>query len=188
MTSGVAACANPTTTPQKTGPRRPSRNGWVVAVVLTTIRECAREWCSLLRLRHDVEAEHHSALVVLGDVAVRHPETWVAHVQENVDSLPGADKHGVLPNEVRLDSAVSAQDEEAARAVDVERVMHRMVGLHLVDEPDLDLVADAEPPADRVVLGAGRPVELDHVVFPFDAAGHVIPVALLPFVLRHLAA
>jgi hypothetical protein len=28
--------------------------------------------------------------------------------------------------------------------VDVERVVHRVVGVHLVDEPELDLVADAE--------------------------------------------
>ena len=90
-------------------------------------------------------------------------------------------------------TAVAAQDEEATRAVDVERVVHRMVGVHLVDEPDLHLVADPEPPVDRVVLGAraGRPVDelpahvrrrrhpvdLDHVVFPLDAAGGVVLVA-----------
>src|SRR4051794_16569963 len=31
----------------------------------------------LLRVGGDGEAEHHSALVVLGDVAVRHPDTGV---------------------------------------------------------------------------------------------------------------
>src|SRR5262245_3334896 len=65
----------------------------------------------------------------------------------------------------------------------MERVMHRMVGLFLVDEPDLDLVADPESPVDGGVLGTGLPidhqpahvrrrrlaVDLDHVVFPFDA-------------------
>src|SRR5918999_5440528 len=94
----------------------------------------------------DGEAEHHPALVVLGDVTVGHPETRVAHVQEHVDGLSGADEHRVLPDEIRLDGAVSAKDEEATRAMDVERVMHRMVRLHLVDEPDLDLVADLELP------------------------------------------
>ena len=39
--------------------------------------------------------------------------------------------------------AVAGEDEEAARAVDVERVVHRVVGVHLVDQPDLHPVADA---------------------------------------------
>ena len=87
--------------------------------------------------------------------------------------------------------AVAAEDEEPARAVDVERVVHRMVGVHLVDEADLHLVADPEPPVDRVVLGVGRAVDelpahvrrrrdlvdLDHVVFPLDAAGGLVAVA-----------
>src|SRR5688572_3876145 len=111
MASGVAACASPTTTPQKTGPRSPRRNGCVVAVVLTTpLERCAaRASHPLLGLRHDVEAEHHPALVVLGDVTVGHPKTRVAHVQQDVHGLPGTDEHGVLPDEVRLDSAVSAK-------------------------------------------------------------------------------
>src|SRR5215204_685553 len=33
----------------------------------------------------DVEAEHHSALVVLGDVAVGHPAPDVGHVEQDVD-------------------------------------------------------------------------------------------------------
>ena len=145
------------------------------------------------RLRSDGEAEHHSALVVLGYVTVRHPETRLAHVQEDVDGLPGPDEHRVLPNQIRLDKAVSAQDEKAARAVDMERVMHRMVGLHLVDEPDLDLVADVELPVDGGVLSAGfpvddqpahigrrrLPVQLDHVVFPFDAFRSAVRMASL---------
>ena len=37
------------------------------------------------RCRCDVEAEHHPALVVLGDVAVRHPAAWVGDVEQDVD-------------------------------------------------------------------------------------------------------
>src|SRR5688500_4375492 len=44
----------------------------------------------------DGEAEHHPGLVVLGDVAVRHPPAGVADVEEDVDGLAGADQHGVL--------------------------------------------------------------------------------------------
>jgi hypothetical protein len=34
-----------------------------------------------------------------------------------------------------------------------------MVGFHLVDEPDLDLIAELELPVDGRVLGAGFPVD-----------------------------
>ena len=56
---------------------------------------------------------------------------------------PVRDEDGVGPDEVRLDDAVAGQDQETARSVDVERMVHRMVGLHLVDQADLHLVADA---------------------------------------------
>jgi hypothetical protein len=42
-----------------------------------------------------------------------------------------------------------------AGAVDVERMRHRVVRVHLVDEAQLDLVADAELPVDLRVLGSG---------------------------------
>ena len=71
----------------------------------------------------------------------------------------------------------------------MERVVHRVVGVHLVDQPQLDLIADTEAPVDRVVGGARfsideapmhvrrrrDPVDVDHVVFPLDA----ISVAVL---------
>ena len=59
----------------------------------------------------DGEAEHHSAFVVLGDVTVRHPAAGLRDLQQNVDGLPGGDEHGVLPDEVRLDSAVAGEDQ-----------------------------------------------------------------------------
>jgi hypothetical protein len=40
------------------------------------------------------------------------------------------------------------EDQEPSRAVDVERVVHRTVGVHLVDEADLDPVPDGELPID----------------------------------------
>src|SRR5512132_1301457 len=58
-----------------------------------------------------------------------------------------------------------------------------MVGRHFIDQPDLDSVADGEPPVDGGAVGTGGPVEeppvhggagglavdLDHVVLPLDA-------------------
>src|SRR3954447_10280886 len=67
-------------------------------------------------------------------------------------------------------------------------MVHRVIGLHGVDHADLHLVADGELPFDVVPGGAGRlvdqlparvgrgrgPVDLDHVVFPFDAAMRMV--------------
>src|SRR5215204_334190 len=58
-----------------------------------------------------------------------------------------------------------------------------MVGGHFIDQPDLDSVADGEPPVDGGAVGTGGPVEeppvhggagglavdLDHIVLPLDA-------------------
>jgi hypothetical protein len=57
-----------------------------------------------------------------------------------------------------------------------------VIGLQLVDKPELHAVADAEAPVDRVirragvpvdelparVLGRGDPIDVDRVVFPLD--------------------
>src|SRR5687768_9574552 len=99
----------------------------------------------------DAEAEHHSAFVMLCDVAVRHPATRIGHVEGDVDDLARPDEHRVLPDEVRLLDAISCQNEKATRTVDVEGVRHRMVGVHLVDQADLDLVSNPEGPVDRGV-------------------------------------
>src|SRR5687768_12329263 len=61
----------------------------------------------------DFEAEHHAALVVLRDVAVRHPDADVRHVEQDVDGLTRSDQDGVLPDEVRLRHVVAAEDQEA---------------------------------------------------------------------------
>ena len=55
-------------------------------------------------------------------------------------------------DEVRFGLAVAGEHEEPAGAVDVERVVHRMVLVHVVDEADLHPVADAERPVDLPVL------------------------------------
>ena len=97
------------------------------------------------------------------------------------------------------DDAVAGEDEEAPGAVDVERVVHRVVGVHLVDQPDLHAVADAEPPLDGVVLGVvgavdelpahvrrrRELVDLDHVVFPLDAVGRRVAVAVPAWACAH---
>src|SRR3954471_3463958 len=109
--------------------------------------------------RVDAEAEHHSALVVFGDVAVRHPSAGVGDVQQQVYDLTRWHEDGVLPDEVRLGGSVAGEDEEAAGAVDVERVVHRMVRVHLVDEADLHPIADAEAPIDPCSLRPCRAVD-----------------------------
>ena len=131
--------------------------------------------------------------MVLGDVAVGHPLPGVGHVQHDVDGLAGAHEDRVAPHQIGVGDAVAREDEEPAGSVDVERVVHRVVGVHLVHQPDLHAVADAEPPLDVVVLrvvGAvdelparvGRRrelVDVDHVVFPLDAARRLVVVAVV---------
>jgi hypothetical protein len=39
---------------------------------------------------------------VLGDVTMRHPQSGVRHVQQDVNGLPRWEQHGVLPDEVGL--------------------------------------------------------------------------------------
>jgi hypothetical protein len=39
--------------------------------------------------------------------------------------------------------SVAAQDQEGTCAMDVERMVHRMVAGHLVEQPDLDLATFA---------------------------------------------
>ena len=141
-----------------------------------------------------VEAEHHAALVVFGDVAVRHPQPGVGDVQQDVDGLARAQQHGVLPHEIGFRPPVPGQDEEAAGSVDVERVVHRVVGVHLVDQADLHPVTHGERPGDLPVLGPGLPVDelpdhvagvrcpvdLRHQVFPLEAVAVVVRCAPRP--------
>ena len=61
----------------------------------------------------DWEGEHHSALVVFGDVAVRHPHTGIRHVEEDVDGLVRTDEDRVLPNQILLGQMISGEHEEA---------------------------------------------------------------------------
>jgi hypothetical protein len=68
-----------------------------------------------------VEAEHHAALQLLGDMAVGHPQARVGHVEQDVHHLAGADQHRVLPDQVLLDHSIAGQDQEPAGAVEVER-------------------------------------------------------------------
>src|SRR3954467_10700322 len=76
-----------------------------------------------------LEAEHHSTLIVLGDVAMRHPPPGVRDVQQDVDRLAGKHQHSVFPYEVVVDRVVGGEDKESSGAVHVERVRHRMVGV-----------------------------------------------------------
>ncbi len=77
--------------------------------------------------------------------------------------------------------------------MEMEGMVHGMVGVHLVDQPNLHLVANPEVPIDRVVHAARRPVDeppahvrwcrhtvdRDHVIFPLDAPARWLPVALV---------
>jgi hypothetical protein len=114
-----------------------------------------RAWrfASVAARRSDVEAEHHPALVVLGDVAVRHPTAGGRHVEQDVDGLAGSYE----PDEVLLRKVVAGEHDEAAGAVDVERVVHRVVGVHLVDQAVSGRPLDAKPRRVREFSGHLRP-------------------------------
>ena len=88
---------------------------------------------------YHVEAEHHPGLVVLGDVAVCHPPSGIAGVDEDVDDFAGADQDGVLPGQIGFRHAAAVEHQEPAGAV--ERVMRAVVGSGGVVEADLDPVA-----------------------------------------------
>ena len=89
-----------------------------------------------------------------------------------------------------LGLAVAAEHQEPAGAVDVERVVHWMVLIHLVGQADLDPVTDSEGPGDAGVLGPGLlvdqlpdhvarvrlAVDLGHQVFPFEPVSVVMGV------------
>src|SRR5690242_17574660 len=77
--------------------------------------------------RCNVEAEHHPALVMFGDMAVRHPHSGVGDVEEDVDGFAGSKKDGVLPDQVRFDHTVACEHDEAASPVDVERMVHGVI-------------------------------------------------------------
>src|SRR5919108_5268671 len=157
-----------------------SANTKVAAEVVKPPSGCVRARDLLV----DVEAEHHAALVVLGDMAVSHPAAGIGDVEQDLDRLLGSHQHRVLPHEVGLRDAVAAQYQEPACAMDMERMVHGMVPGHLVDQSDLDLVPEPEPPIDSRVFcasftvdelpthvgGCGHSIYLDHVVFPLDAA------------------
>src|SRR5918996_2505764 len=134
------------------------------------------------------EAKHHPALRMLSDVAVRHPQTWVRQVQEDVHRLAGAQENGVLPNQVVFSSTVPRQDQETSRAVDVERMVHGMIrALHLVHEPDLDALVELEVPRDLMVYRAGFLIDQlpDHVAevrLPVDVRHEVLPFEAVPAV------
>ena len=127
--------------------------------------------------------------------AIQRPR--LRHVEQDVDGLAGPNEHRVLPDEVLLRCSVAREHDEPTGTVDVERVVHRMVGVHLVDEPQLDLIPQAERPVDRMVGGAGvavdelpsrvrrrrQPVDVDHVVLPLDPVrGRVIVIVMVVMV------
>ena len=85
--------------------------------------------------RLDVEAEHHSALVMLGDVAVGHPTPDMCHVQQDVNGLPRTRRRAPCPSTPGLarHTPSRGEDEEPTRTVDVKGVVHRVVPCHLVE-------------------------------------------------------
>src|SRR4030095_445373 len=136
-----------------------------------------------LRLFVHIEAEHHSALVVLRDVTVRHPRPRIRDVQQNVNRFPGTHEHRVLPDEVLLVDPVAGKDEETPSSVNVERARHGVSGVELVDWAYLHPIADVKLPVDLRVLRTRLAVDdlpahvrrcrhsglLDHVVLPLDS-------------------
>src|SRR3989344_1991425 len=48
----------------------------------------------------DFQKSHHSVAQVFRDMAVEHPVTGVADIEQDVDSVSCRNKHGVFPNEI----------------------------------------------------------------------------------------
>jgi hypothetical protein len=65
---------------------------------------------------------------VFGDVAVGHPASGAADIEQDVDDLTGPNHNGVLPNEVGFRHPAPVEYEEATRAVNMEGMLHPMVG------------------------------------------------------------
>ena len=136
-----------------------------------------------------VEAEHHPALGMLGDVAVRHPQTWIRDVKQDVHGPSHGHEHGFLPYQVGLRLTITRQDEGAAGAMDVEGVVHRVIRLHLVDESDLHLVTHIERPGDRLKGTQTNDPHLDSAFVLWASFSREVRFVLLAFVyllLRHL--
>jgi hypothetical protein len=72
----------------------------------------------------DVEAEHHAALHVLGDVAMGHPHAGASGVEQDVGGLADTDQHDVPRDQVGLGHHVAGQHQEPVGAVQVERGVH----------------------------------------------------------------
>jgi hypothetical protein len=70
--------------------------------------------------------------VVLGDVTVRHRESWVRDIEKDVHRFAGSDQHRVLPDQVLFRHVVAREYQEATGPVDVEGMGHRVVRVHLV--------------------------------------------------------
>jgi trehalose/maltose hydrolase-like predicted phosphorylase len=89
-----------------------------------------RSWRSPDHLRlwlEHLEAEHHAALDVFGDVAVSHPAPGAADIEQDVDNLTGPNQNGVLPDEVGFGHTAPVEHQETTRAVNMERMLHLMV-------------------------------------------------------------
>jgi hypothetical protein len=75
-------------------------------------------------------------------------------LEEDVDRLARPHQHGVLPDQVGRRLVVACEHQEAAGAVHVERVVHRVIAVHRVEQAELDAVAHGEGPVDGGVLSA----------------------------------
>ena len=88
------------------------------SVVTALWKACSRVWSSMAPSNHDEvtgKLNIMPALVVLGDVAVRHPQARVGDVEQDLDGLAGAHEDGVLPDEVVSDYAVSGKYRRIGR-------------------------------------------------------------------------
>src|SRR5262245_16368435 len=69
----------------------------------------------------DAKAQHHAAFDVLGDMAVRHPDSGIGHVHQELDRLTRSHQHCILPGQVRVLYSIAARHQKAL-TVDVERM------------------------------------------------------------------
>src|SRR5687767_3093500 len=130
-----------------------------------------------------IHFEHHShaSLDVLSDMAVQHPLAGVRQLEQDVGGKAGRHEHRIFPHQVLIRHAIHRRDGEAL-AVNVNRMLHGVQRAAVVDQTQLDDVADAEAPADVHVFAGGaalpqnpsrrlarrHPVHFGHRPAPFD--------------------
>src|SRR5665213_3935256 len=96
--------------------------------------------CFTRSARVDLDRGHHSRLDVLPDVAVQHPRARIRQIEEKIHGRPNRDDGGVFPDEIRIGLSI-ALDDQKALAVQMNRMIHRVLRGWIVVDAEFDDVA-----------------------------------------------